>query len=177
MDVLLASFFQMLAHTTAAFCYWHVMERGQGLSPVPDLTNTLASSLTYVSTQLTEVASTSGLLRVNCYFRIVWVLPQVPCSFALWYNSYIPACLIAPRRSCVYALRMCPRCSYDRESVYALSPEPLITLSAERQERNIVECGSARDHTRAPRKCTWGEWQWISLKIGDPQQRRGVRSL
>ena len=96
--------------------------KGAGTEPlqiVPDLTNT-SSFFTHVCKHPTDGGSINKRFVTCCYPRIVWVLPQVPCSFALWYNSYIPACLIAPRLSCVHAL-MCPRCSYDRESVYSLS--------------------------------------------------------
>ena len=74
----------------------------------------------YVSIQLTQIASTSLLCVVIPGQRCLSTTTSAPCSFALWYNPYLPACLIAPRLSCVHALRMCSRYSYDRNSVLSL---------------------------------------------------------
>ena len=101
--------------------------KGTGTEPlqiVPDLTNT-SNFFTHVRKHPTDRGSINKQFVTCWYLRIVWVLLQVPCSFTLWYNSYIPACLIAPRL--VYTHYGCVDAVPTIESQSTLSPEPLIT--------------------------------------------------
>ena len=116
MGIVLASFFytQISHHNSLLLHDWQGQGAGRGAEPiqvVPDWLIPLTSSL-HVCKHPTNTDSINTL--VTCC--IVWVLPQV---------YHVPLL----RLSCVHALRICPRYSYDRVSPHS----PLWCSSTDRR--------------------------------------------